>query len=157
MKSISAGLIVRRALETDISSLLAIEGRSFPSDRLNRRSFRHLIARANCDCLVATQDDAIVACAIMLYRRGAQVARLHSLAVEPVLRGAGIGTLLLQAAEDAARRHGAKTLRLAVRTDNKSATMLYQSRGYKELGTVDAYYGDGMSAYSMEKALAAAR
>lgn len=157
MPPILSEITVRPAAATDIPALLALEERSFSSDRLTLRSFRHLITRAHCDCLVASRSDKVLGCAVLLYRRKAEVARLHSLAIDPALRGTGIGAFLLRAAEEAAHRHGASILRLAVRTDNQAATMLYQSQGYKGLATVDGYYGDGMSAYSMEKALVASR
>jgi ribosomal protein S18 acetylase RimI-like enzyme len=147
---------IRPAIVADIPELLAIETRSFSTDRLSPRAFRHLLTRAQADCLLAQSVGAILGYAAVFYRAASDVARLHSLAVDPAARGRGVAALILAAIEDAARKHGAAKLRLAVRTDNAAGVMLYRSRGYRELGTELAYYTDGMSALTMEKVLAVA-
>jgi ribosomal protein S18 acetylase RimI-like enzyme len=140
----------------DIPALIAIEARSFSTDRLSPRAFRHLVRRAHADSLLAASGERILGYAAVFYRAGARVARLHSIAVDPASRGIGAGALLLAAAERAAQQHGAAVLRLAVRADNDPGLRLYRSRGYTELRTESAYYTDGMSAISMEKVLGAA-
>jgi len=147
----------RAAEISDIPALLAIEERSFETDRMSPRSFRHLLTRARAECIIALDNGRPVGYAAVFFRRNAAVARLHSLAVDPCSRGRHAGRAILAKAEENAREHGAKTLRLAVRSDNRAAIRLYQSSGYKELETEFAYYVDGMSALHMEKALATPR
>ena len=50
--------------------------------------------------------------------------------VLPELRGRGIGTALLRAAEDEARTRGATRLTLTVGVDNAGARQLYERHGY---------------------------
>lgn len=57
---------------------------------------------------------------------------LLGLAVEPNLRGAGIGSLLMADAEDRARRTGSIRLSLDVAAKNKGARRLYERRGMVE-------------------------
>jgi GNAT superfamily N-acetyltransferase len=52
--------------------------------------------------------------------------------VIPELRGRGIGTALLHAAEDEARSRGATRLTLTVGVDNARARRLYERHGYGE-------------------------
>jgi ribosomal protein S18 acetylase RimI-like enzyme len=52
------------------------------------------------------------------------------MAVEPSMRGAGIGSRLLAAAEDEARRRGLPYMGLMVTEDNAAARALYERAGY---------------------------
>ncbi len=52
------------------------------------------------------------------------------MAVEPSARGAGIGSRLLAAAEDEARRRGLPYMGLMVTEDNAAARSLYERAGY---------------------------
>jgi ribosomal protein S18 acetylase RimI-like enzyme len=147
------GSVLRPAVPADIPRLLALESSAFESDRLSARSFKRLLIGGNCACAAAIRGDALAGYSLTLFRNGAFVSRLHSLAVDPALRGQGIGRALLDEAEAGALRRNARVLRLAVRADNQAATALYKSSGYQELGTESAYYADGMSARIMEKLL----
>jgi ribosomal protein S18 acetylase RimI-like enzyme len=52
------------------------------------------------------------------------------MAVEPMLRKCGLGSALLAAAEDAARKRGLPYMSLMVTEDNAPARELYERRGY---------------------------
>jgi GNAT superfamily N-acetyltransferase len=60
-------------------------------------------------------------------------AELTRVFVAPEARGQGGGPLLLAAAEDAARRHGVRTIRLDTRLDLLAARRLYTAHGYREV------------------------
>jgi ribosomal protein S18 acetylase RimI-like enzyme len=53
------------------------------------------------------------------------------MAVEPEKRARGVGSLLLGAAEDAARQRGLPYMSLMVTEDNAPARKLYERRGYR--------------------------
>ena len=57
-------------------------------------------------------------------------AHLEAIAVSDGVEGQGIGQLLLQAAEDDAVAHGAKTITLHVFANNKRARGFYERSGY---------------------------
>jgi ribosomal protein S18 acetylase RimI-like enzyme len=61
--------------------------------------------------------------------------------------------VLLNDAEEVARRAGCRRLRLEVRADNDSAIHLYESRGYRQIALLPGYYEDGMSALRYERIL----
>ena len=146
-----ADLSIRPAEPTDIDALLAIE-EVFPTDRLERRSFRHAIRSPTMICLVAAGEKAL-GYVIVERRRNSAAARLTSIAVAPEAAGEGVGAGLLTAAEAATLASGATRVRLEVRADNAPARKLYEGAGYRLIETLDDYYEDGAPAVRYEKAL----
>jgi ribosomal-protein-alanine acetyltransferase len=145
---------VRPARLGDVRELVAIEHRSFDGDRLTPRNFQYLLTKANSACLVAEEDGRLFGYALILFSAGTSLARLYSFAVDPTTRRLGIGKLLLQAAEQAAREHDSTYLRLEVRPDNAAAIRLYKDTGYREFGVLHDFYDDHSDALRMEKSLA---
>lgn len=137
----------------DVAALAAIENDAFASDRLSPRSLRRLIRSGSADIIIADEAGAARGYAAILFRRGSAVARLYSIAVADAARGRGVGVALLQAAEDAARARGARTLRLEVRAGNSGAIALYRKHGFRNLGRIADYYADHAEALRFEKAL----
>ncbi|HRK95138.1 MAG TPA: peptidase C39 family protein [Rhodospirillales bacterium] len=146
---------VRPALLADVDALVRIERSSFETDRLSARRFRYLLSKANALTLVAAGPDGIqVGYVMVLFSRGTSLARLYSIAVEPSMRGMGIGEQLLQAAEAGAREHDAACMRLEVRVDDPHAQSFYRSHGYRQFAVHHHYYEDRADALRMEKSLA---
>jgi ribosomal protein S18 acetylase RimI-like enzyme len=144
---------IRPAAISDIDALDAIERSVFVSDRISRRSFRTLIDRPTAETIVIEADGEVRGYAMILFRAGAALARLYSLAVAPGQAGKGYGRALLAAAETAAMDHDRILLRLEVREDNAAAIPLYKNAGYRRIGRVADYYEDGMAALRFEKLL----
>lgn len=146
---------VRPALLADVDALVRIERSSFETDRLSARRFRYLLSKANALTLVAVGPDGFqVGYVMVLFSRGTSLARLYSIAVEPSMRGMGIGEQLLQAAEAGAREHDAACMRLEVRVDDPHAQSFYRSHGYRQFAVHHHYYEDRADALRMEKSLA---
>lgn len=154
LPSPSQAITIRPARLEDLDRLVQVEHRSFTTDRFSRRTFRYLLTRANAVTLVAELDAKIIGYVTVLFHQNTFLARLYSIAVDPAFRGLGVGSKLIEAAEQLALAHDCVTLRLEVRQDNASAIRLYQAHGYKPLGTVPDYYEDHMDALRMEKFLA---
>ena len=85
------------ARASDIDPLLAIENSVFPTDRLDRRGFRHAVASPTIDMLVARSGGEALGYAMVHRRRGSDLARLASIAVSNGAAGQGLGALLLEA------------------------------------------------------------
>ena len=145
--------MIREARHSDIEALLDLENRSFPGDRLSRRSLAHLIKKGNATILIDDADGRMRGYALVLYSKGTSLARLYSLAVDSDSRGLGLGRGLLEAAEKDALENQCVMMRLEVRKDNHNAIALYWSCGYRLIGTVSDYYEDHMSALRFEKRL----
>jgi ribosomal-protein-alanine N-acetyltransferase len=149
-----ASLRVRRAASSDLDDLVALEQRSFSSDRLSRAQYRrHLDSDSALVLVASTSHRQFLGNVVLFFRKGSGAARLYSLATQPEARGQGIGAALLEAAAAAARRRGSHALRLEVRTDNAAAIALYERHGFRRTGRYAQYYEDGTDAWRYEKAL----
>ncbi|AFC84813.1 acetyltransferase [Frateuria aurantia DSM 6220] len=145
---------VRRASESDLDALMAIEEASFASDRMRRRQYQRHLQSDTARVLVASAGQGqVLGSAVLFLRRGSELARLYSLATLPAARGQGVAGHLLQAAEHAGVLAGARRLRLEVRSDNPVAIHLYQQHGYRRIGHCPAYYADGCDAWRYESSL----
>jgi len=78
---------------------------------------------------------------------------VDQLAVDPDFQGHGIGRKLMKQAEDIALKQGFNAVALHVRKDNDKAISLYESMGYKKIGSKWWYYSDGMTGIEMLKTL----
>jgi [ribosomal protein S18]-alanine N-acetyltransferase len=149
-----ASLRVRRAASSDLDDLVALEQRSFNSDRLSRAQYRRHLDSDSAVVLVASANHHLfLGSAVLFFRKRSSVARLYSLATQPEARGKGVGAALLEAAAMTARRRGSRALRLEVRTDNAAAIGLYERHGFRRIGSYAQYYGDGSDAWRYELAL----
>lgn len=149
----SAPVRLRPATEGDIDALVALENRSFSTDQLAARNFRHFLRCGNCVLPVATIDRTLAGYALVLFRANSSAARIYSIAVSADCRGRGIGEQLLAAAEQGARARGRDRMRLEVRPDNAAAIAMYEKNGYRRFGTFPAFYEDGTDALRLEKLL----
>jgi ribosomal protein S18 acetylase RimI-like enzyme len=150
-RSLPARLRGGRASDLDV--LLAIEQAVFTTDRLSRRSFRHFLAAPGATVVVAETDGKIAGYVMVLYPPRSKLARLYSIAVARQSARRGIGTLLLEAAESAARRRGRHTMRLEVHEHNGRAIARYEKSDYRMFGRHPAYYDDRGDALRFEKPL----
>lgn len=76
-------------------------------------------------------------------------AEVHTLAVDPMHQGKGLGRVLLRALLDHA---AGATVFLEVRTDNHSAIALYRSEDFMVIGTRRGYYRpSGADAFTMRR------
>jgi predicted GNAT family N-acyltransferase len=98
--------------------------------------------------IVAWDADGRLAGACRVVFDGA-VARLGRMAVEPELRGRGIGAAMLAEAERESRRAGAERIRLHAQT---AARSLYERAGFEVRG--EEFLEEGIPHVTMEKTLA---
>jgi ribosomal-protein-alanine N-acetyltransferase len=96
--------------------------------------------------LLAARASAQAAEGFVLVRAVAGEAEILTFCVAKDARRCGLGTTLLDAACDAARKHGAAELFLEVGEDNAAARSLYQKNGFGVVGRRAAYYRHGPEA-----------
>lgn len=150
----TAAVRVRRAELSDLDDLVALEESSFDSDWLSRAQYRRHLDSETAQVLVASANHRkFLGTAVVFYRKSSSVARLYSLATKTEARGKGVGSALIDAAEQAARQHRCRALRLEVREDNAIAIGLYERLGYRKIGRYPTYYRDGADAMRYEKTL----
>jgi ribosomal protein S18 acetylase RimI-like enzyme len=159
---------IRSAAAADLDGLLALENDCFASDRLTRRQFRYMLARAQAVMLVAAATPAatgeqgpaplatagLLGYVLVLFNRATSVARLYSIAVAAAARGQGVGRELVEAAEQATWDAERAYLRLEIRRDNLASQRLFEGLGYRRFGVLSDYYEDHMEALRYEKQLA---
>lgn len=145
--------MIRAATVNDLDELFRLENICFETDRMSRRSLHHMITRAKADILVSTKGKNLGGYVAVLYHSGTSLARLYSIAVDPLQRGRGLGEKLLKAAEQAARGNECVSMRLEIRHDNHAAGALYKRMGYRQFGMYHNYYNDRTDALRMEKSL----
>ena len=145
--------MIREAVIGDLEALVALEERSFETDRISSRQFRYLLTRAHAVTLVDEATDGIRGDVVVLFRRGTSLARLYSIAIDESARGQGVGAALLAAAEQAAMEHGFAYMRAEIRTDNAPSLNLFSQAGYWPFAVHEDYYEDHSDAVRLEKRL----
>jgi ribosomal protein S18 acetylase RimI-like enzyme len=145
----------------DLDALAALDAACFPpADRFPRRTWAHLAgpaARAGtAETLVAAEGERLLGAVCFLLRRGAGVARLYSLAVDPTARGRGLARRLLAAAEARLPARIA-VVSLEVRAANDAALGLYRALGFAVVAPLPGYYADGAAGLRLRAPRAALR
>jgi ribosomal-protein-alanine N-acetyltransferase len=82
-------------------------------------------------------------------------ARGHIITIDiiPSARRAGVGSLLLRAAEDRLISVECRSVELETAVDNSSAIVFYKRHGYSVIRNLPRYYSNGVDALVLEKTL----
>lgn len=125
---------------TELWIRLARDQRSHDSAVLpeaNRETMRETLAayQVNDGLLVARLEDRVVGFASVTIERGSLVldttrGLLSNIYVDPAVRDRGIGSALLEAAEEELARQGAEVVTLEVMANNEDARRFYERHGY---------------------------
>lgn len=84
-------------------------------------------------------------------RRG--IGHILTIDVPPASRRFGVGSRLLNTAEDRLRVAGCHSIVLETAVDNSSALAFYKRHGYSVAKTIPRYYSNGVDAFVLEKEL----
>ncbi|GAA3534298.1 hypothetical protein AFL01nite_06090 [Aeromicrobium flavum] len=142
--------MIRAAGLRDLDTLESIENASFGLDAWSAAQVRDELVG---DRIVLVLVDEFGVRGYASVRLFAPDSELMRIAVGLGSRREGVGSRLLQAAEDAARGKGADRLLLEVADDNAAALALYRRAGYREAGRRRSYYRSGADAVLMERPL----
>jgi GNAT superfamily N-acetyltransferase len=135
-------LRVREARNADVAAMVELLGYLFKQERdfspaaaKQRRALEILLAQPAMGRLfVLTRGSKILGMVSLLFTistaEGGKAAWLEDLVVRPEHRGKGLGTRLLRAAIDWARREGLTRITLLTDTDNANARQLYARHGF---------------------------
>jgi ribosomal protein S18 acetylase RimI-like enzyme len=138
-------IAIRAAKVEDLVAAKSLEEACFDAYRLSSRQLRYLQHCANAVFQVAERDGKVIGECIALIRhhkRGLS-GRLYSLAVHPDYRGQGIGNQLLQMMLAELVSRGTKRIFLEVEQANQVAVKLYERHGFRQIGVLSDYYGEG--------------
>jgi ribosomal-protein-alanine N-acetyltransferase len=137
----------------DLVPAAAIEKEVYEKAAWSIAQFKEEFSKApkNAQYLVAEYEGELVAYAGIFFV--ADVADIHTITVSEKYRRKGIGRELLKRLIDWARVKQAIAIMLEMRLGNDQARPLYESFGFSEVSNRENYYGPGLTAVVMRKAL----
>jgi ribosomal protein S18 acetylase RimI-like enzyme len=140
-------------LRAQVKLVNAVLYTHYHADHLSPRQYRRHLTNPSALVLAAVDGGGLLGKAVVFFRKGSDIARLYSIAVDHAARGRGIAKSLLQVVERGAHSRGCARLRLEVRQDNPGAIALYEKLGYRRFGAIAGFYEDGADAWRYEKGL----
>ncbi|WP_227711109.1 GNAT family N-acetyltransferase [Novosphingobium ovatum] len=119
-------------------------------ERITLAELQALLADSTVRVLVRDGAAGALAGCVCVTDRGAGVAYLGMLCVDPALQAGGIGRALIAAAHEAARDHfAAQTMEMTVISARPELIAYYQRRGYARTGETRPFPGVGGDHLSM--------
>jgi ribosomal-protein-alanine N-acetyltransferase len=139
---------------SDFETLYRIDQICFPKGiAYGRFELKVYLRSEGTHCLVAETTGEIAG--FILTELIVDEAHIITLDVLEDYRRQGIGSLLLSASEEKMTSRGGRRIVLETATTNKAAIALWKKHGYRQLGTIEGYYGWGLDAFRMGKDLVA--
>jgi ribosomal-protein-alanine N-acetyltransferase len=138
--------------KNDLSAVALIEraGQQYPwSDALLAEELNNQYA---CH-FAALFDHGKTIGAFILCRLFCEELHIHHLCTDPLKRRRGLATALLRHTLSYARRGGAKTAFIEVRSANAPARTLYEREGFSVTSIRKTYYSNGDDALIMQRSL----
>jgi ribosomal-protein-alanine N-acetyltransferase len=150
------GFRLRLMARADLRAILSLERELFPDDAWTPAMFREEFSQPPGSRVYLVAEEAggrVVGYAGMMFPPD-DTADVLTIAVRQSTWGRGVGSALLEALIEAARRRSRGQVLLEVREDNARARTLYQHRGFEEIGVRKGYYQpSGVDAIVMRKEL----
>ena len=111
-----------------------------------------IYASEECSTLVATDKTQGEAQGFIVVQTG-RTGHVITIDVSPKARRSGVGSLLINAAEERLRASGAHAVGLETAVDNVAALSFYKRHGYSVVRTWPRYYSNGVDALVLKKQL----
>ena len=142
---------IREMAIVDVPVLVGLDREIFPESPWSAAQFKEELAGVprTHRYLVATESGRIVGYSGVAIV--GDVADIHTLAVIPSHRKAGLASQMLEQLEKWAIAKGVAALMLEMREGNIDAQQLYEKRGYRTISKRKDYYRPGMDALIMRK------
>lgn len=136
----------------DFEPLWALDQECFPPGiSYSRSELRAFLSRKSAETIVAESGGRILGFVLGWRRRaGGQIITLD---VSASARRHGLGRRLLRGLERRFRAAGVRRVRLQTSVANAAAIAFYERCGYRRVARLGSYYGPGLHAWEMEKAL----
>ena len=128
---------IEAANPSHLPEILRIEGVSF-SDPWSALAFESCMSDPMVLCRVMPGGSGLLGFAVL--QIVVPEAELQNIAVDPTLRGRGLGRYLLCGLIEEGREQGVEVFHLEVRASNLAAISLYQSLGFRPVGLRRKYY-----------------
>lgn len=143
---------LRNYVSADFETLYQIDQECYaPGIAYSKRTLRWFLRLRGAECLVAEVGAEIAG--FILTERDEVLGHIITLDVLAEHRRRGIGSALLEQAEQNLAARGVTRVVLETATDNASAIAFWQRHGYRTRGVLKSYYLDRVDAYWMDKSL----
>jgi ribosomal-protein-alanine N-acetyltransferase len=147
---------LRAFRRSDLDTLYELDQACFPPGiSYGKSELAGFIAARGSRTWIAEEGGQIVGF-LIADRAGSRVAHIVTIDVRAEYRRRGAGRILMDAAEDWARKQKLELIYLETAEDNLVAQRFYQARGYAKVERVEGYYANGQAAWVMAKSLRAA-
>ena len=133
-------MTLRTAGPDDLAAIMALERASFPTDAWSEPMMAAEVTSPHGRYVVDVEGEVLLGYGGVRAVAGAADADIQTIAIAPEARGHGRGRALLRELLTTARERGARQVFLEVRADNPTATALYRSEGFLEVGRRPRYY-----------------
>lgn len=161
--NVAVSYLIRDFKPEDFETLWRLDQTCFsPGISYSRQELTVYIRRKGAFTLVAADaTDGRIAGFIVVHESRVHEGRVHggraghviTIDVAAEARRAGVGSLLMRAAEERLRTAGAKEVGLETAVDNIAALAFYKRHGYNVIRTWPRYYANGVDALVMSKQL----
>ena len=137
----------------DFETLWRMDQACFPAGiAYSQQELKAYIRHRGAFTLVAIDAGGGKAQGFIVAHRG-PTGHIVTIDVDPGTRRSGVGSALLQAAEERLHAAGSHAVGLETAVDNVSALAFYKRHGYNVLRTWPRYYSNGVDALVMKKDL----
>jgi [ribosomal protein S18]-alanine N-acetyltransferase len=142
---------LRAYKRSDLAALHKIDKACFPPGiSYSARELDSFISRAKSQTWVA-EEGSEIAGFLIAAQEPQRVGHIITIDVIESRRRAGVGTLLMDAAEKWAEQKGLILIYLETADDNRPAQNFYALRGYAKVDEIPKYYPNGQTAWVMVK------
>jgi [ribosomal protein S18]-alanine N-acetyltransferase len=136
----------------DFDALYKLDQSCFPRGiAYSKTTLRYFLALSSAECLLAVEEDDIAG--FVLSELDGPVAHIITLDVAEAYRRSGVGSLLLNSAENSLVARGVRTVFLETAVDNQAAVNFWSRHGYVVEGVLKRYYLNRIDGYEMRKML----
>lgn len=147
--------VIREYRPEDFDVLWRIDQECFPPGiAYSKQELKAYIRSRGTFTLVATDSEKGKPAGFIVVHAGA-AGHIVTIDVIASARRGGVGTMLMNAAEERLRTAGVRSLGLETAVDNVSALAFYKRHGFSVVRTWPRYYSNGVDALVLQKSLAA--
>ncbi|HTG29490.1 MAG TPA: N-acetyltransferase [Methylomirabilota bacterium] len=145
-------MLLRAYAPDDFEALYKLDQSCFPRGiAYSKATLRYFLALASAECLLAGEDEDVAG--FILSEVDGLLAHIITLDVAEAHRRSGVGSLLLNAAENNLSAQGVRTVFLETAVDNHAAVNFWSRHGYIKKGILKRYYLKRIDGYEMRKTL----